>query len=328
MDPRALIDVRDDEDRNTLLHHFAIFVSTMLQSVPQNSQIISVLLTHIIGIRKAFPNTEAVHFARNRSGNVPYEMASHRLAKYIMKSVALELVKQKTHIEEINWRDDDDEWEDEDDDEDEVDEEDEDETACSHLHLRPNCECCGGPISPRVSTQTSTGSVRARKKASRRLRVLRPDLQSTREPKQVAGSQAEAEADAAQSRAGGVGRKRSASASASSSKSMVYRSTAPQPQPEQQEAKARVECDECVRMLEAASADTDTTAPLEAVLSLLIVVRASEAHEIETHRPLAKRALETLISICQSRHRDLLAAARIAALNASSPPGAPTHSID
>lgn len=293
LDPGVLLDLREGEEGNTLLHRFVRFASALLHCLdPTGIQFLlgepfPELVVRIAAIMNAFPKTEAVHFATNLSGKMPYELASAHIRRLLRKP-ALELIQKRAHIKKLEWpgqvKD--------------VERADTDLSSASVPASSSRLPTTNEPVDESAHSQRSPadsdgGSKKKKKKqAAADVEKDRPLSDST-----LASTTTLTVAQAQQS---------------SSSPVFTTGAVASEQQepPEEQD-----ECASCEAYL--ASAASDAVAPLEAVANVLRVVRASEAHESESHRSLARRALQRLVHLCQTRHRDVLAAARDAASSSS-----------
>lgn len=291
LDPGVLLDLREGEEGNTLLHRFVRFASALLHCLDPTGirfllgEPFPELVVRIAAIMNAFPKTEAVHFATNLSGKMPYELASAHIRRLLRKP-ALELIQKRAHIKKLEWpgqvKG--------------VEQADTDLSSASVPASSSRLPTTNEPVDESAHSQRSPadsdgGSKKKKKKKKQEAADGKKDrplsdstLASTRTPTVARAQQ-------------------SSSWPVSTSGAVAS---------EQQEApEEQDECASCEAYL--ASAVSDAVAPLEAVANVLRVVRASEAHESESHRSLARRALQRLVHLCQTRHRDVLAAARDAA---------------
>ena len=104
LDP-SILDAGQDKESNTLLHQIVASISAAYQlteeayrlKAPASGQRFNDnrLLVFLLEILKVFPQTEAVHFARNRSGKVPYEVASHSTIKSLALKSALAIASSE-----------------------------------------------------------------------------------------------------------------------------------------------------------------------------------------------------------------------------------------
>ena len=301
----SVLDLREDEELDTLLHQFVRFASKFFRIMnPAMGDAFNESLSRLIAIMETFPHTEAVHLARNRSGKMPYELAFQRHVKSLARSMALAMVQKRAHIKTFNWPD-----------EDKDKSEDTEELAttagtpgssaasASSTRRRATSQAQdkAQEAGQHVQPSTAAGSSQLRKARTDRAR------QHSDSPPQATPAANQAANAPLQSQAAIRTAKSTRTTNASISKEPDAVAGEEEMQQEPQSLEERDECVSCEAQL--ALAISGSATPLEVVVAMLRVVNASEEHESESHRSLARQALQKLVDVCRAQHRDVLNAA-------------------
>ena len=301
----SVLDLREDEELDTLFHQFVVLASTLFRVMdPSMGEPFNESLHRMIAIMQAFPHTEAVHLARNRSGKMPYEVAFQRHVKAFARRMALALVQKRAHINAFNWPD-----EDEDEDKDAEDE------LAAWMGTSGSSAASASPTRRRATSQRRDNALEEGKHAqpstaagSRQLLKARTDRsrQHSDSPSQATAAANQAESAPLQSQ----GAMRTAKSTRTTSASTSKEPDAVAGEEEMQQTQSPEEPDECVSCeAQLTLASSGSATPLEVVLAVLRVVHSSEEHESESHRSLARQALQKLVDVCKAQHRDVLNAA-------------------